>query len=160
MLLVTRLGSSIFIRAPVEKVFGRVAQHDRCNDWLEFVSKASYTSEQETGVGTSAHHLGQIMGRKMNWDGRIVEWVENDRIVWQANSGEPGKMRMKAVNWVKKDADGTRYGLEVEYVMPYSLLGKLMDAIKVRKAVAKSIQKSLERLKTVIEREETLRELC
>ncbi len=46
---------SIVIHAPVDKVFRRIAQHDRCNDWLDFVSNASYNSEQRTGVGTSAY---------------------------------------------------------------------------------------------------------
>ena len=149
----TRLGSSILIRAPIEKVFARVAQHDRCADWLEFVSSASYTSEQRVGTGTSAYHTGQIMGRKMGWEGIVVEWVESERVVWQASSGEPEKMRMKALNWVKREDGGTRYGLEVEYVLPYPLLGKLMDILMVKRVVARSIQKSLERLRTVVEEE-------
>ena len=62
-------------------------------------------------------------------------------------------MRVKALNWVKREDGGTRYGLEVEYVLPYSLLGKLMDIIMVRRAVARSIQKSLERFRTVVEEE-------
>src|SRR6267143_808533 len=89
----TRLGSSILIRAPIEKVFARVSQHDRCADWLELVSSASYTSEQRVGAGTSAYYTGQIMGRAMRWEGRVVEWVESERIVWQASSGEPKRMK-------------------------------------------------------------------
>ena len=41
----------------------------------------------------------------------------------------------------------------MEYVLPYPLVGKLMDIIMVRRAVARSIQKSLERLRTVVEEE-------
>src|SRR5882762_7563030 len=62
-------------------------------------------------------------------------------------------MRMKALNWVKREDGGTRYGSEVEYVLPYPLLGKLMDILMVKRAVARSIQKSLERLRTVVEEE-------
>jgi len=54
---------------------------------------------------------------------------------------------------VKREDGSTRYGLEVEYVLPYLLVGKLMDIIMVRRAVARSIQKSLERLRTVVEEE-------
>jgi len=89
----------------------------------------------------------------MGWEGIVVEWVESERVVWQASSGEPEKMRMKALNWVKREDGGTRYGLEVEYVLPYPLLGKLMDILMVKRAVARSIQKSLERLRTVVEEE-------
>jgi uncharacterized membrane protein len=144
---------SIVIHAPVDKVFSRVAQHDRCRDWLDFVSSASYSSEQRTGVGTSAHHRGQIMGRKMEWEGRVTEWIENDRIVWQATSGQPKRMQMEAVNWVKNEGGDTRYGLEVEYQPPYSILGKIIDAIMLRRAIRRSVKNSLENLKAVTERE-------
>ncbi len=79
----------MFIDAPIEQVFARIARHDSCNDWLEFVSIASYTSGRETGVDTTAHYSGRVMGRKMEWDGRIIEWAENGCIVWQAISGTP-----------------------------------------------------------------------
>ncbi len=147
----TRIGSSVFIDAPLEQVFARIAQHDSCNDWLEFVSTASYTSGKKAGVGTSAHHLGLIMGRKMEWDGRIIDWVENGRIVWQAISGTPGKMRMKAVNRVEKEAVGARYSLEVEYEPPYSILGKIMDLIMTKRSVGQSIQNSNLNLKRILE---------
>lgn len=144
---------SIVIHASVNKVFRRVAQNDRCNDWLEFVSKANYNSEQMNGVGTSAHYWGRIMGKEMEWDGKIIEWVEDARIVWQATSGEPKKMQMRAINWTKKEDGNTRYGLEVEYQPPYSILGKVMDVIMIRRAIMRSIKNSLEKLKGVVERE-------
>ncbi len=144
---------SIIIHAPVGKVFRRIAQHDRCHDWLEFVSDANYNSEQRTDVGTSAHHQGQIMGRKMEWDGEIIDWVDDARIVWQASSGQPKNMQMKAINWVEKEDGNTRYGLKVEYHPPYSILGKLIDVIMIRRAFKRSIESSLEKLKAVVERE-------
>lgn len=91
------------------------------------------------------------MGRKMEWDGRITEWTENGRIVWQAISGTPQQMRMKAVNRVEKEGKGTRYSLEVEYEPPYSVLGKIMDRIMIRRTVARTIQKSNMKLKTSLE---------
>ena len=109
-------------------MFSRITQHDSCNDWLEFVSSARYTSSEKTGVGASAHHSGQVMGKKMEWDGRVIEWAENDSIVWQAMSGTPEAMRMKAVNRVEKEGKGTRYFLEVEYMPPYSILGTTFNA--------------------------------
>ncbi len=148
-----KAAGSIAIHASVEKVFRRIAQHDRCNEWLDFVSSASYTSKQSAGVGTSAHHWGQFMGRRMEWDGEIVEWVEDAKIVWLATSGQPKKMGMKALNWVTKEDGQTCYLLEVEYRPPYSILGKIMDAIVMRRAVMKSIEKSLERLRVVVETE-------
>src|SRR5213593_4979113 len=130
--IMTKVGSRVFIDAPVEKVFSRITQHDICNDWLEFVSSARYTSKEKTGVGASAHHSGQIMGRKMEWDGRVIEWTENYSIVWEAISGTPQAMRMKAMNRVEMEGDGARYSLDLEYVPPYSIFGGIMDLIMVK----------------------------
>ncbi len=141
----------MFINAPVSRVFARIAQHDNCNDWLEFVSSASYSSREKTGVGTSAHHSGQIMGRKMQWDGRVTEWTENNSIVWEAVSGTPQAMRMKATNRVEKEGDGARYSLEVEYVPPYSILGRIMDQILIKRGVRKMAQHSTKNLKRILE---------
>ena len=149
--MTTKVGSNVFIGAPLENVFSRIAQHDICNDWLEFVSNARYTSREKTGVGVSAHHWGQVMGRKMEWDGRVIEWAENDRIVWQAISGTPEAMRMKAVNRVENEENGTRYSLEVEYVPPYSILGRIMDPIMIKRNIQKMVQHSTQNLKRILE---------
>src|SRR2546426_9146178 len=101
--IMTKVESRVFIDAPVERVFGRITQHDICNDWLEFVSSARYISKEKTGVGASAHHWGRVMGRKMEWDGRVMEWAEKGSIVWQPISGRPQAMRMKAMNGVEHE---------------------------------------------------------
>lgn len=132
-------------------MFTRMSQHDNCNDWLEFVSSARYTSGEISGVGTSAHHWGQVMGRKMEWDGRVIEWMENSSIVWEAVSGTPQAMRMKAANRVEKEDAGARYSLEVEYVPPYSIFGKIMDLIMIKRSIRKSVQHSTQNLKRLIE---------
>ena len=108
-------------------------------------------------MGASAHHLGKIMGRKMEWDGRIIEWAENERIVWQATSGQPERMRMKATNWVRGEGDGTRYGLEVEYHPPYSVLGKIMDSMMIKRSLRKSLQNSTQNLKRISEQDGPLK---
>ncbi len=91
------------------------------------------------------------MGKKMEWDGRVIEWAENDSIVWQAMSGTPEAMRMKAVNRVEKEGKGTRYFLEVEYMPPYSILGRIMDLIMIKRNVRKMVQHSTQNLKRVLE---------
>ncbi len=145
--------ADILIDAPIERVFARIARHDRCEDWLVFVTQASYTTQQTSGAGTAAHHRGEVAGRKMEWDGEIVEWVKNEKIVWRATSGTPKKMKMIAVNRVTPEDGKSRYGLKISYEMPYGFLGRFMDAILVGRRVRDAIEKSLERLKAVVEGE-------
>jgi len=91
------------------------------------------------------------MGRKMQWDGRVTEWTENNSIVWEAVSGTPQAMRMKATNRVEKEGDGARYSLEVEYVPPYSILGRIMDQFMIKRGVRKMAQHSTQNLKRILE---------
>jgi uncharacterized membrane protein len=91
------------------------------------------------------------MGRKMRWDGKVTEWTENGCIAWEAASGTPQKMRMKAWNRVAKEGDGTSYSLEVEYVPPYSIFGMIMDLIMIRRSIRKSVQNSTRNLKRILE---------
>ena len=135
----------------MERVFSRINQHDTCNDWLEFISSARYTSKEKTGVGVSAHHSGQVMGRKMEWEGRVIEWTKNDSIIWQATSGTPQAMKMKAVNRVEKEGKGTHYSLEVEYMPPYSILGKIMDLVMIKRNMREMVQHSTQNLKRILE---------
>jgi len=102
-------------------------------------------------MGASANQAGQVLGRKMEWDGRVIEWAENNSIVWQAISGTPQAMRMKAVNRVEKEGDGTRYSLEVEYVPPYSILGRIMDLLMIKRNIRKMVKHSTQNLKRILE---------
>jgi hypothetical protein len=60
-------------------------------------------------------------------------------------------MGMKAWNRVAKEGDGTSYSLEVEYVPPYSILGKIMDLVMIRRSIRKSVQNSTRNLKRILE---------
>ncbi len=87
----------------------------------------------------------------MEWDGRVTEWRENSSIVWEAISGTPRAMRMKAVNRVEMEGDGARYSLELEYVPPYSIFGRIMDLIMIKRSIRKMAQHSTQNLKRILE---------
>ena len=91
------------------------------------------------------------MGRKMEWEGRVIEWTKNDSIIWQATSGTPQAMKMKAVNRVEKEGKGTHYSLEVEYMPPYSILGKIMDLVMIKRNMREMVQHSTQNLKRILE---------
>jgi hypothetical protein len=47
--------------------------------------------------------------------------------------------KMKAVNRVQKEENGTRYSLEVEYVPPYLVLGRIMDLVMIKRKIRKMV---------------------
>lgn len=146
-----RVGASILIDAPREAVFRRMVQHDRCSDWLVFVPRASYATEQTRGVGTVARHEGEMLGRRMEWVGEVVDWVDDERVVWRATSGQPERMKMTAFNSVTPEGKKARYGLEIRYEMPYSFVGRVLDLLWVRRRLRQDLQRSLEQPKAAVE---------
>ena len=47
---------------------------------------------------------------------------------------------------------GTKFSMVIDYELPYSVLGKLIDKLRVRKAIDKSYDEALKRLKEMAER--------
>ena len=47
---------------------------------------------------------------------------------------------------------GTNLTMKMDYELPYSVLGKLLDKIKVSKELEESIANDLEKLKSILEK--------
>ena len=58
---------------------------------------------------------------------------------------------MKAMNRVEMEGDGARYSLDLEYLPPYSIFGRIMDLIMVKRGIRKMAQNSTQNLKRIIE---------
>ena len=77
------LEKSIIINAPKEKVFERLTQCDKTNEWLSFVEKTEYTTIRKTGVTTKVKNHGKLFGTRQEWDGYAFQWEKDKRIGWR-----------------------------------------------------------------------------
>jgi len=149
----TRIEKSIVIEAPVEKVF------DFATDLDNFVKRQPPEMEmtvlsRDKGpdrVGFKAKVRAKAGGQVWEAEDETTELVKNKRHVHRQKSGALKKM--EATDLFEPTEKGTKWTSIFEYELPYSLLGKIVDKLKVRKDIEKSMDYSMKKMKELIEKE-------
>ena len=143
-----KLEKSIEINAKPQNVFKYVKDFEKMTEWNSGFKSVNVTSAKKEGVGVTAHMVTELSGREMEFDMQTTAWVENKNIAWK--SEEP----MKSVGGynLEPSGAGTKLVMKMDYELPYSVLGKLLDKIKVSKELEKDIAESLEKLKKILEK--------
>ena len=138
--------TNIEIEASPEKVFA-YGISDTMNDvWKEWY-EAKWTSEGPVRVGSMAHFIGNPNFLKGEWDSEVTEFVKNEKMVLRNMGATKGTSSMGFEPTTK----GTMVTFYMDYELPYSVLGKLIDKLKVNKDMKKMGKKLLENLKKAIE---------
>ena len=109
-----------------------------------------WTSAGPVGVGSTGHAVG--MGRnKGDWNLEATEFEKNKKITM--HSVGTNKRSNNSTNSVilELTTKGTKVTMSIEYEMPYSVLGKLIDDLMVKREMEKQITKMLESLKKTLE---------
>jgi uncharacterized membrane protein len=116
-------------------------------EWMKTCKSHTVTSEQKQGIGTQTHCVMETAGRIIEYDAVVTEYVENKKLAWHCDkpSRTDGIWRLKPVD------HGTELGFTMDYDLPYSILGMLMDRFKVRGEMEKDIDKALINLKNILE---------
>ena len=147
----SKLEKSIEINAPVTEAFAFVVA-----EWegdLSFWQGGVYDWEPRSagpmGDGFEVSYLARILGL-----GYRIEMTVRD---FQANRGWTAVSRKgpeTTGTWQFEPLDGsTRFTYRLEYTMPLPLVGGLLDRLLVAPRWARIIDRSLEHLKTLVERE-------
>ena len=143
----TRLSKSIEIEASPEEAFNFVNDTEKMNKAHGGFTKGEYTTKGPVGVGTIMHMSGTHGGSKMEWDMEVTEFVKNKKVVTHAD--KPSKMTNTLI--LEPTDKGTMLTHVAEYELPYSILGKIIDKIKVSKDVKKELEMWLPNAKNAIE---------
>jgi uncharacterized protein YndB with AHSA1/START domain len=139
---------SIEIEAPPEKVFAFVIS-DKMNDvWGEWYS-GKWTSEGPVRVGSIGHFVGNPNFLKGEWDMEVTEFVKNKNMTMHTIGKSPMKSTV-SMN-LEPTTKGTKTTYVDDYEVPYSILGKLIDKVKVSKDMEKAHLKLMENLKKTLE---------
>ena len=144
-----KLTKSIEIEASPEKVFTFTNDLKKRNATREGWAEAKYTSEGPVGVGTTIHYVGVAAGKRAEWDMEIVEFVKNKKTASRIIGA--GKSKMADSLTFEPTAKGTTMTFYMEYEVPYSILGKLIDELMVSKDMEKGMSNMLENMKKALE---------
>jgi carbon monoxide dehydrogenase subunit G len=146
---VTKLTKSIEIEASPEKVFAFIIDKKKMNELTKGFSEGEYTSKGPVGVGTTEHWVGKAGGQQAELDREITEFEKNKKV--SSRTIGASKLKMNASYILEPTAKGTKLTFAYDYELPYSILGKIVDKLKVSKDFEKSTEKQLRDLKTALE---------
>ena len=144
-----RIEKSIEIKVPAEKVW-QLLFWDRIPEWMDIIKKAEYTSKDKDSVGATAHVIGgETAGIKTEWDVEITEYVKNERATWRTTAGNITAIGLTTLNPTEA---GTKLAFVIDYDLPYSIFGKIIDKLVVSREAEKGIERALEKLKNILEK--------
>ena len=146
--ILTRIEKSIEISAPLDKVFSLI-RWDRVPEYYDSIKKVEWTSEPKMKVGATVHVLSEIAGAKGEWDAEITEYKDNEKVSWRTTGGNMTIIYNATLDPAKA---GTKLTTSFDYELPYSVLGKLIDKLRVHKAMEKEADKALQKMKEAAEK--------
>jgi uncharacterized membrane protein len=140
---VARIEQSIVIDAPKERIWAMLLW-DQIPEWLGIITAAEYTSAMRKGVGATAHVVGETASIRSEWDVEITEYVENERAAWRTTSGD---LTAIGLTTLQPTDTGVKVTFVIDYALPYSILGKVIDKLVVSRDARKGIADGLTTLK-------------
>lgn len=134
------------IDRPLEEVFEFMGRLDELPSWLVGCRRAWVVSGDPQSVGGRVAHEDEFMGTRFETQFDIVEWVPNEKMVFEAISGP---MRGRSVETFEADgADAT----VVEIHVTGELSGPLKAASFIaRRAAQAQLNESLDNVKDLLE---------
>ena len=145
----TKLTKSIEIEASPEKVWALIFDMKKMNEITKGFSEGEYTSKGPVGMGTTMHYVGKAGGQQAEFDTEIYEFEKNKKVSVRTIGGS--KLKMKNSYTLEPTAKGTKLTTTMDYELPYSILGKIVDKLKVSKDMEKMGEKQLGDMKKTLE---------
>ena len=144
----TKVETSIDIRAPLAEVFAYASDYRKWEEWWEGVSDFEPTTELTRGNGTRYAYKAWIAGITLNLETEIHDFAENVGWTDMVIKGPPHRTQ-----WVFEGHDDvTRLTYILEYTLPVPVLGPLLDSLLMRPGWRRRLKKSLRNLKVFFER--------
>ena len=142
-----RIERSIEINEPLGKVFSLI-NWDKVPEYYDSIKKVEWTSEPKMKVGATVHVFSEIAGSKGEWNAEITEYKDNEKVSWRTTEGNMTIIYNATLDPTKA---GTKLTTSFDYELPYSILGKLIDKLRVHKSLEKETEKALQKMKAIAE---------
>ena len=145
-----RVETVIEIEAPIEKVFAFAADPKSLELAPEEAEvKVEVTSEGPIGVGTTFRMTAVLAGRRVEGEEEYVEFEENRSFKSRQIKGTLKRFDITTV--FEATEKGTKATATWDYELPYSVLGKILDKLKARKAIERYVKTGWEKAKQILE---------
>jgi len=118
-----KITRSIFINAPVERVFKYHTDPNNNTEYWPSMVEVKNIEDHHTG-GKKFDWVYKMAGVRFEGTTTPVEYVPNKRLVVQSTGG----IESTFVYDYELEGDGTRLSMEVDYKVPVPVLGKLAES--------------------------------
>lgn len=148
----TRIEKSIEIEAPVEKVFAFVIDVENFAKTGPPETEMEILSHDEgpVRVGYTVKMRAKLGGNVIEVEDECTELVKNKKYSGRQKAGSLKKM--EHTDLLEPTEKGTKLTRIMEYELPYSLLGKIIDKLKVHKDMEKATDYSAKKTKEFLEK--------
>jgi uncharacterized membrane protein len=141
---------SISIDAPPEAVFDLIAnQPERMPEWWRAFELQTRVTPPPTAVGSVSRYVYNMLGVKIKGEHQVVELDENARLVVKTMSGIDSAFEF---TFAPSDS-GTELTVRVEYTLPGSVLGQLLNRLAIEQRNERDLAEGLQNLKQIVEAE-------
>ncbi|MCS7141252.1 MAG: SRPBCC family protein [Candidatus Nitrosocaldus sp.] len=147
------ISKEVIINAPVKEVFTYFARPEHISEQFPKeigMNVIPIEVKDGFGVGTVFRITGNFGGKVLEWDCETLEYIPGRKIVAKQIDG-PFKKWMITVEFEALGEDRTRTRMTVDYDLPLSFIGSIMDKVKVEKEAERGIENGLYRVKALLE---------
>jgi coenzyme Q-binding protein COQ10 len=142
-----KVGSSIEINVPVDKVVAFLEDWHNAEKWYEGIYDWKPTTKMTTGNGARFAYKVKDLGMEIQYETELYDHVKNRAF------------KLKSVKGPKVDEQysfepiesGTRVSYAMDYDIPLPILGRLLDALVFKSLWSKRVQTNLQNLKELLE---------
>jgi uncharacterized membrane protein len=122
-----KVETSIFINAPVEKVFGYFDEPaNHLEIWPGWIEVTDVQRLPNGGFGF--RWMYKMAGIRLEGTTQTIEHVPNQRIVGKSK----GTIETTQIFTFQPEDGGTKVTFEIDYTLPIPLLGRLVEAVVVK----------------------------
>ena len=149
-----RVESSVEIEVPIEKVFVFFSNpKNQEKVFVDYSMKIEDVSKQPIGVGTRYRTSCVIAGIKARPHlHELVEFEKNRRIVDREVKRGGGSLNKEELTYAFGATDrGTKVTLTIDYKLPYSVIGEVLDKLRMRKAFENFSKDGVQKAKEILE---------
>jgi len=142
-----RIEKSVEINASPEKIWPLI-QPEKMPEWYKPFKRVEWTSKEKYKEGSTFRFVAEFSGLKTESDAEMTSVIPNKEGIWRTTSG-PYTNIASAV--LRPSGNATIATFSMDYELPYSILGKLIDKLRFHKAIEKSFDEGTKKLKEIAE---------
>jgi hypothetical protein len=144
-----QIEQSDVIIAQKEEIWSFIIKEENFHRYIDDYIEGEFLTENKTGIGSTFRWYTKFWGRRWESTESVIVWKENERVEYEGDMA--GAWFHSQMILIPQD-EGVEFKVKIEYKMPYSVFGKLLDLIYFRRRVRKDVNKSIQNVKNYFEK--------